>query len=775
MTPARASERAIVATLVVLGIGAAFLRVSSLREREAELAAARQIGTGLQHRLETEFARLAALSEAVTLTASDRTCESSRAMFAQLMAGHPAIRSIRLSKRGATCESPKPADASGPAEPTAAWVAENDHGGDTTIVRGPFSSPGGGQWVHVEHRDAPCASEAACEGRSSTLVIDLLRVLGDDGIDLLGAAGYQFALFAGQGDKSEPPFLGVADLPPGRTIVTLNLPGATWTLAMARADAWRSYGFFAAALALVAAFAAAAGFSTYGLLRQPELLRAEVERRRERLSRVREDLDHEASERQRAEQRLELEQTTDPLTGLHNRRTFHKRVDAALTEARARPGCEVAVLVLDLDGFSRLNNALGHEIGDECLGEVARRLRATLREEHAVARLGPDDFGLLVFDCKSVDIVRRFAGRLQEGLRAPFTARGEEVALTASIGIAVSDVDGQTAEACVGNAEIAMGQARGQGGACHVLFERAMHSVAISEVRLEKELRAGIPRGELFSVFQPIVDLATLKVTGFESLIRWRHPQRGVVAPAEFLPIAERTGLILDIDRWCMADSMRQLATWHARFPSEPPLTMNVNLSGKEFNQDDLVEVVDSLIRKAGVDPASISLEVTETVMMENPERARSILTGLKKLGVLLAIDDFGTGYSSLSYLHQMPLDTVKVDRSFVWNMSASAKNLEIVQAVIRLAGRLGMKVVAEGIETSEQLTQLKSLGCLVGQGFLFSRPLESAGAEALLRDGLGAAAAADAGADASADSSRPATREEPALRVSAGSAGGST
>ncbi|HYS05934.1 MAG TPA: bifunctional diguanylate cyclase/phosphodiesterase [Candidatus Dormibacteraeota bacterium] len=735
MTTRKASTRALVASLIAVLCGSALLRATTAREAETRRAQARTIGAAFGHRLETEFERLGAVSETLALVAHDRDCDALRPLFQRLIETSASIQGVWQARGGRTCAFVD--QTRFPERDTRFWRSDGSvfRGEGATAVRGPFASSRGNTVVLVVHR-----TEATAEGPpvSTTLLVDLLQVLSASGLDLLGNAGYQFALRrSGEESDGGPPFLGAPSLSRSALDFELNLPGAAWRLAVAGSGGWYATGTLAAGLALVLAFGAAIGLSTYGLLRQPELLLREVELRKERLSRARLEIDHEATERGVAEQRLEQELTRDPLTGLYNRRSFAEQLRRALGDAGSRPGCPLAVLTLDLDGFTRFNNTLGHAFGDRFICHVADQLRLTLREEHAAARIGPDEFAVLILDCKSADIVGRFAGRLQSDLGTLFRSEGEETSMTASIGIAIGEGDGAGAGDLLRDAGIAMVQARDQGGARHVLFERKMHSLAIDEMRLEKELRSGIGKGELRSFYQPILNLDTSGIVGFEALIRWMHPQRALVSPAEFLPLAEKTGLIIDIDRWCMKDALGWLQAMHARFRSEPPLLMNVNLSGKELSQADLVDVVERILRETGVTPACVSLEVTESVMMEDPERAIGILTGLKKLGVKLSLDDFGTGYSSLGYLHKFPLDSVKIDRSFVWNMSASRKNLEIVRTVLRFAENLGMRVVAEGIETREQMQQLLDLGCRYGQGFLFSKPVEASQAERLLSTGF--------------------------------------
>ncbi|PYQ11095.1 MAG: hypothetical protein DMH00_09205 [Acidobacteria bacterium] len=739
MTNGRAVSRALLAGAIALTVGAAFLRMTCARHREAQQNRARAIGADFAHRLETEFQRLAAVSETLALFAAGEECESLQPFLRRLSGHFPSIQGVRLERGVKSCEVLDPRRF--PAREMSQWLHDSGgapRGGSTTL-RGPFVTPGGSKVALVEHVLPRQGGSDEGPVEADTVVVDLLQVVASCGVDQLGNAGYLFAfLRSGGSSPGGPPILGAADLSGERITLNLDLPGQSWTLAIARRGGWYPAGTLAAGVALVLALSAVASFSTYGLLLQPELLRREVQRRKERLTRAREELHREAAERAQVQKRLERELTHDQLTGLYNRRSFLDHLTRALSDAGSRQGCGVAVLTFDLDDFAKFNNTLGHAFGDRCIQRVADLLGATLREEHAAARIGPDEFAFLIVDCKSAEIVSRFAGRLQEDLSSPFQIEGEEAAISASIGIAISPSGEEGADELLRDAGIALESARSRGGRCHVLFERTMHSAAMSELRLERDLRAGIRNGELLSVYQPIVDLFTGEIKGFEALIRWKHPERGIISPGEFLPMAEKTGLIIALDRWCMNNALGWLKAVRGRMSRRRPVLLNINLSGEDFSQEDLVDFVARQLHETGVDPASISLEVTESVMMENPERASRILSELKKLRVNLSLDDFGTGYSSLSYLQKFPLDSVKIDRSFIWNISASQKNLEIVRTVVSLTETLGMEVVAEGIETEEQLQLLRSLGCRQGQGFLFSRPVEAQEAERLLLEGIG-------------------------------------
>ncbi len=325
------------------------------------------------------------------------------------------------------------------------------------------------------------------------------------------------------------------------------------------------------------------------------------------------------------------------------------------------------------------------------------------------------------------------AERVQQTLGQPVMLGGHEVRVTASIGIALSATGYNLPGDLLRDADLALYRAKAKGNACHEVYDQALHAQAVALMQLETDLRRALDRGELLLHYQPIVSLATGQITGFEALARWRHPQRGLVPPAEFIAVAEDTGLIVPLGQWALREACSQVRAWRARFPSQSDLSVCVNLSARQFTQSDLVESITCMLEETGLDPSALRLEITESVMMEQAERATTILTQLRALHIPLHLDDFGTGYSSLSYLHRFPIDLLKIDRSFVSLISESAQHWEIVRAIVTLAHNLKIEVVAEGIETAEQLALLKTLRCDYGQGYYFSTPLESHAVEALL------------------------------------------
>jgi diguanylate cyclase (GGDEF)-like protein len=469
--------------------------------------------------------------------------------------------------------------------------------------------------------------------------------------------------------------------------------------------------------------------------------RAEAERERaEQAERHVEELSRYIAEQERISSALEETKEHfrhaafhDPLTGLPNRAMFTELLRAAVDNARARSGRQFAVLFLDVDRFKNINDSLGHTHGDLLLAAFAQRLEGCLRPVDTLARFGGDEFAILLDGVGDRGDALRVAERIQTELSLPFTLGQHTAFTTVSIGIAMSAYGYERAEDILRDADTAMYRAKEGGKARYEVFDQTMRASAIALLRLENDLRQAIEQGQLLIHYQPIVALGTGRLFGFEALLRWRHPERGLIPPAEFIPVAEDTGLIVPIGQWVLEEACRQTHEWQKTSPSSRGLTISVNLSGKQVMQPALIEQVAAALRKTGLDPRCLKLEITESVVMENADAANTMLRQLRALGVQLSIDDFGTGYSSLSYLHRFPVNYLKVDRSFVSRMGGGDDNTEIVRTICTLAHNLGLEVIAEGIETEGQNEQLKALGCEYGQGYLFSRPVAAAAAEALL------------------------------------------
>lgn len=432
-----------------------------------------------------------------------------------------------------------------------------------------------------------------------------------------------------------------------------------------------------------------------------------------------------------AQEQLEYDALHDALTGLANRNLLKDRLEQAIKRNQRYEDKLFAVLFLDLDRFKYINDSLGHAIGDLLLLEVVKRLRNCQRVGDTLARFGGDEFVILLQDLNDTDEAIQVAERIHQVLREPIMLGGSEIFISTSIGIAVSgSLPPYTKYTQVNDilrdADLAMYRAKASGQGNYILFDPKMHLRAIDQLQLENDLRRAIEREEFLVYYQPIVSLSTSEIQGFEALVRWQHPVRGLVSPAVFIPLAEETGLSVAIDRLVLRLACHQLKVWQEQLPHLAPLTMSVNLSVKQFSQPGLIEFLDRVLQETGIDGSCLKLEITESVVIDNPGSALGILQQLRQRNVQLCIDDFGTGYSSLSYLNSFPFNTLKIDRSFVMRLGQEQENSEIVKAILNLGLSLGMNVIAEGVETGEQLTQLQNLNCSYGQGYLFSRPMDS-------------------------------------------------
>ena len=421
----------------------------------------------------------------------------------------------------------------------------------------------------------------------------------------------------------------------------------------------------------------------------------------------------------------------DSLTSMPNRALFMDRLSHALTRTERR-GEQLAVLFLDLDRFKVVNDSLGHSVGDQLLVGVSQRLAACLRPEDTIARLGGDEFAILLEDVKDDRAPTSVADRLTAELQQPFKVEGREVIITVSIGIAMSTAKRMTPEDILRDADLAMYHAKGKGKARYEVFDKSMNAPAQERMDLELDLRNAVTRGEFILHYQPVVELPSGRITEVEALVRWKHPQRGLLFPADFVGLSEETGLIVPLGRWVLHEACRQTRQWQLASP-DTNLAISVNISARQLQQPGLVEEIAAVLRETRLDAAALRLEITETVVMHDAPTTLAKLEALKALGVQLAIDDFGTGYSSLGYLKRFPVDTLKIDRSFVKGIGDDVEDSAIVRAVITVAKSLNLSVTAEGIETAEQLDHLRALGCDHGQGYFFAKPMASDRVPALL------------------------------------------
>jgi diguanylate cyclase (GGDEF)-like protein/PAS domain S-box-containing protein len=441
------------------------------------------------------------------------------------------------------------------------------------------------------------------------------------------------------------------------------------------------------------------------------------------------------TDRKQAEERLLHDAFHDGLTGLPNRALLIDHLKLTIARAKRNKGLVYAVLFLDLDRFKIVNDSLGHIIGDQLLIGIARRLELCLREGDTVARVGGDEFTILLEDLSDESEAAAIAERIQEELKVPFYLGGRDVFTSVSIGIALSSRGYDQPDEILRDADTAMYRAKSLGKARHEMFDEEMHELAVNLLQMETDLRRAHERNEFIIEYQPIVSLTDFRVCGFEALVRWQHPERGLISPLDFIPVAEEGGQILQIGQWVLKQACADMRGWQDRFPSDTPLYVTVNLSAKQFTQSDLIDQVKECLRETGLDPNNLKLEITESVVMDNIETATAMLVQLRALGVRLSIDDFGTGYSSLSYLHRFPIDTLKIDRSFVTRIVNDKENIEIVRTILMLAENLGMDVVAEGVETQEQMALLRQLSCSSGQGYFFSKPMKVHEAEQIISD----------------------------------------
>ncbi|MEL6136399.1 MAG: EAL domain-containing protein [Cyanobacteria bacterium J06626_23] len=430
------------------------------------------------------------------------------------------------------------------------------------------------------------------------------------------------------------------------------------------------------------------------------------------------------TERKWMEDQLKHHAFYDLLTGLANRALFINRLEQTLKRMERRTDEQCAVLFLDLDRFKGINESLGHSIGDQLLVTLARRLESCVRRCDTLARLGGDEFAILLEETAGLADVTAVCDRIHEVLRRPFLVGGHETYATISIGVVYSDSANNSASTLLSNADTALYRAKAQGGACHTVFEETMHQRAVTLWQLSNSSQQAVQRQEMHIRYQPIIDLATGQTASMEALIRWNHPQHGSISPAEFIPVMEETGVITHIGYWVLREACGQVRQWQAQLSNGLRPTINVNVSPRQLAHFSLIEQIEQVLAETGLAPQQLRLEITENALIQTIDLSTQILKELQRLDVGLCIDDFGMGYSSLSRLQQLPVDTIKIDRSFIRHIKQDGENTEIARSIINLANSLGMTVVAEGVETVSQLSQLKILNCDKVQGFYFAKPL---------------------------------------------------
>jgi diguanylate cyclase (GGDEF)-like protein len=429
--------------------------------------------------------------------------------------------------------------------------------------------------------------------------------------------------------------------------------------------------------------------------------------------------------RKKADEQHRYDALHEPLTGLPNRALFMDRLQHVITASRRRNGTfNYAVFFLDMDRFKIINDSYGHTVGDQLLIMVGRKLADCIRPGDTIARLGGDEFALLLQNINDPSYAVNIAERIREKLTAPLDIKGNRIFASISVGIALGSEGYERPEQVLRDADIAMYEAKAQGNASYEIFDAKLHANVLDRMQLVADLRGAVDNKELTLYYQPIIDLQTQQLKGFEALVRWNHPKRGLIYPMEFIPLAEEHGLISQIGEWILHEACRELKLLQVRYPAQPPLNMSVNISSKQFSQQDLVGILSGILTETGIDPQTLILEITESMIMENVDAAVETMKRLRSMGIQIHIDDFGTGHSSLSYLQLFPVSALKIDRSFINKLTANGDNQEIITHIVSLAKSLNFEVIAEGVEMEHQLAKVKNLHCGYGQGFLFARPM---------------------------------------------------
>ena len=458
----------------------------------------------------------------------------------------------------------------------------------------------------------------------------------------------------------------------------------------------------------------------------------------QKLAATNKQLKQEIHKRQQAQQQLIYDALYDGLTKLPNRTLLMERIDRALQQTSRNSNHLFALLFIDLDRFKPINDSLGHLVGDELLVKIAQILVQDLRSIDTVARLGGDEFVILLDGINSLKDATKVGDRLQKRFAIPIELSGHKIVTSASIGIVLSSPSYANSSDILRDADIAMYRAKSKGKNCYEIFDRAMYVQTLKAIELEQNLRQAIKDCGFHLQYQPIISLDDRSLSGFEALIRWKHPDLGFISPADFIPIAEDTGLIVEIGDWVLETACRTLATWqqeNPRFPNIDTLKMSINVASQQFQKPDFVAKLDRILELTGLNPSCLRLEITERVLVDSEINTQRTLAEIKQRQIKLSIDDFGTGYSSLSYLRRLPIDNLKIDRSFIKNLNSDLESLEIIKTIVTLAHNLGMDAIAEGVEQEAQLEQLKTLNCEYAQGYLFAKPMTAKAIESILQN----------------------------------------
>ena len=728
------------AFLATVGIGAAFVRLDERNRREAERRAVGEMALARASQLEKELDHASSAAYALALALEQAGHDDAfPGVAAGILKRFPGISGLLLAPNGVVSQS-YPPNATSRAELGRDLFQDSEDGpwaiqareSDRFVIGGPFAR---GRAGSIAFGYLPLHN---AKGVFRGFVVTAVRVADLVGASQLGGLaerGYDYRLSRPDTALARAlTFVRSTELElqePAR--LKVQVPGGEWALAVAPRGGWRGSATLPRNVALVLVVGVLAGVLAWNLLSQPETLRREVGLRTQRLVLANRQVMKEVLQREGAESQLLHEASHDSLTGLANRAYFLSRVAQAIETAVRPAGSGSCVLLLGLDRFKNLNDSLGPAAGDQVLKATARRLESSLRPGDLAARVGGDEFAALLPALEGPEGAAAVAQRLQETLGWPLALAGTEMFPSVSMGLVLEMASYGGPEELLRDADLAMRRAKGEGGARRVVFERSMHDRALHLQTLETQLRRAIERDELRVYYQPIISLASGRITGFEALVRWQHPERGFISPAEFIPIAEATDLVISVDRWVWNQAAREVKQLQERFSRESPFSLSVNLSARHLREPDLLDAVKGVLLSSGLSARSFGLEITESMMMENTALTAEILSNLKTLDVRLLLDDFGTGYSSMSYLHQLPVNILKIDRSFVGRLGAEAKHSEIVRTIITLAHGLAMDVVAEGVETGDQLKHLRQLGANYVQGYLFSKPVPFDALEPLL------------------------------------------